>query len=76
MTLEKFDILEEKVKQLSEKFAKLRSEKDSTANSFQELEQKISDLEKRNRALEQEREQMRKRLDKVIANLESVSLNI
>lgn len=76
MTLEKFDVLEEKVRQLSEKFSLLRNEKEGIAETMQEMEEKITDLQNRNRSLEEEREQMRARLDKVISNLENVSLNM
>ena len=76
MTLEKFDVLEEKVRQLSEKFSLLRDEKETIALSMQDMEQQINDLQNKNRSLEEEREQMRARLDKVISSLENVSLNI
>ncbi len=76
MTLEKFDVLEDKVRQLSEKFSLLRSEKESIVQSMQDMEEKITDLQNKNRSLEEEREQMLVRLDKAISNLENVSLNI
>ena len=76
MALEKFDILEEKVRQLSEKFALLKDEKESFAQSMQKLEQQVADLQNKNRSLEEEREQMRDRLDKVISSLENVSVNL
>ena len=76
MTLEKFDILEEKVGQLAERFAQLRNEKDDILQSMKEKEKVLVGLEERTQSLEEERDQIRARLDKVIATLEKVSVNI
>lgn len=76
MTLEKFDVLEDKVRQLSEKFAQLKSEYEGIVQSLKDKEREIEELKERTRELEEEREQIRSRLDKVISNLENVSLNL
>jgi len=76
MALEKFDILEEKVGQLAEKFSQLKNEKDDILQSMKKKESVLVELQERTQSLEEERDQIRARLDKVIATLEKVSINI
>ncbi len=74
MALEMFDVLEEKVRQLSEKFAQLKSENQAKTQTIKDKEAEIESLRDKNRVLEEEREQIRSRLDRIIANLEDVSV--
>ena len=75
MALEKFDILEEKVSQLAENYTKLKTENESIAVNLQQRERKVSELEATVRLLEEEKEGIRLRLDKIISNLENLSFN-
>jgi len=75
MALEKFDVLEEKVSQLAEKYAQLKGEKDSYSAVLQQKDNEISGLQEKNNALEEEKEAIKVRLDKIIASLENVSFN-
>lgn len=74
MTLEKFDVLEEKVRQLSERFAQLKNENEAMMQAIKDKDTEIESLKDKSRVLEEEREQIRSRLDKIIANLEDVSV--
>lgn len=75
MALEKFDILEEKVSQLAENYTKLKTENESIAVNLQQRERQVSELEATVRLLEEEKEGIRLRLDKIISNLENLSFN-
>ena len=75
MALEKFDILEEKVGQLSEKYAQLRSEKENFTNNLQQKDKEILDLQDKVRSLEEEKEMTKSRLDKIISSLENIPFN-
>lgn len=75
MALEKFDILEEKVNQLVEKFTQLKSEKDNFTLSQQEKDKEILSLREKVSSLEEEKEAIKSRLDKIISNLENISFN-
>jgi len=71
MALEKFDILEEKVSQLAEKYAQLKGEKDSYSAILHQKDNEISSLQEKNGALEEEKEATKARLDKIISSLEN-----
>ena len=75
MALEKFDILEEKVGQLAEKYAQLRSEKENFTNNLQQKDKEILDLQDKVRSLEEEKEMTKSRLDKIISSLENTPFN-
>lgn len=75
MALEKFDILEEKVNKLVEKYTQLKNEKDKFADDLQQKDKQILDLQEKVRSLEEEKEIIKNRLDKIITNLENISFN-
>ena len=60
---------------LAEKYSQLKSEKDSFSAVLQQKDNEISGLQEKNNALEEEKEAIKARLDKIISNLESVSFN-
>ena len=76
MTLEKFDILEEKVNQLAEKYNQIKLEKDNFLSHLQKKENEILALQKKASSLEEEKEVIRSRLDRIISNLESMAGNL
>jgi chromosome segregation ATPase len=75
MGFEKFDILEEKVNLLAEKYAELKSQKDSFDQSVQRKEQELSQLKDKVRVLEEEKETIKGRLDRIISSLETISFH-
>jgi len=75
MALEKFDLLEEKVSQLAEKYAQLKREKEGFSATLKEKDKEIAGLQEKNSVLEEEKEAIKNRLDKIISNLESISFN-
>jgi len=76
MTLEKFDVLEEKINQFSERYVQLKSEKENFEAVMQQKDRQISELQEKTRSLEEEKEIIKTRLDKIISNLESVSFKL
>jgi predicted nuclease with TOPRIM domain len=75
MGFEKFDILEEKVNLLAEKYAELKSQKDNFTQSVQQKEQELSQLQDKVRVLEEEKETIKGRLDRIISSLETISFH-
>ena len=75
MALEKFDILEEKVGKLVEKYTQLKSENDSFSSTLQQKDNEISNLQHKVHSLEEEKEVIKARLEKIISSLENVSFN-
>ncbi len=76
MGLEKFDILEEKINQLAEKYNQIKLEKDNFLSHLQKKENEISALKEKVNSLEEEKEVFRTRLDKIISHLESTAGNL
>lgn len=75
MGFEKFDVLEEKVNLLAEKYAELKSQKDNFTQSVQQKEQELSQLKDKVRVLEEEKETIKGRLDRIISSLETISFH-
>lgn len=75
MGFEKFDILEEKVNLLAEKYAELKSQKDSFTQNVQQKDQELSHLREKVRSLEEEKETIKERLDRIISSLETISFH-
>jgi len=76
MALEQFDILEEKINKLAEKYNQIKFEKDNFLIHLQKKENEILALQEKINSLEEEKEVFRTRLDKIISNLESTAGNI
>jgi chromosome segregation ATPase len=76
MALEQFDILEEKINQLAEKYNQIKLEKDNFLSHLQKKENEISALQEKVNSLEEEKEVFRTRLDKIISHLESTAGNL
>jgi chromosome segregation ATPase len=76
MGLEKFDILEEKINQLAEKYNQIKLEKDNFSSQLQKKENEVLALQEKVNSLEGEKEVFRTRLDKIISNLESTAGNL
>ena len=76
MALEQFDILEEKINQLAEKYSQIKLEKDNFLGNLQKKESEILALQKKVSSLEEEKEVFRARLDKIISHLESTAGNL
>jgi chromosome segregation ATPase len=76
MALEQFDILEEKINQLAEKYNQIKLEKDNFLSHLQTKENEILALQKKVNSLEEEKEVFRTRLDKIISHLESTAGNL
>ncbi|MBN2467290.1 MAG: cell division protein ZapB [Deltaproteobacteria bacterium] len=75
MNLEKFDILEEKVGQLAERYSELKNQYDGFGSTIAEKDRELSALKEKIRILEEEKGLIKARLDKIIANLESVAFH-
>lgn len=75
MGFEKFDILEEKVNLLAEKYAELKNERDSFTHDVQQKDQELSRLREKVRSLEEEKEVIKERLDRIISSLETISFH-
>ncbi len=75
MSLEQFDILEEKINQLAEKYNQIKVEKDNFSSHLQKKENEISALQEKVKSLEAEKDIFRARLDKIISSLESAAGN-
>jgi predicted nuclease with TOPRIM domain len=76
MGLEKFDILEEKINQLAEKYNQIKLEKDNFLSHLQKKENEILALQDKVNSLEGEKEVFKTRLDKIISHLESTAGNL
>jgi chromosome segregation ATPase len=76
MALEQFDILEEKINQLAEKYNQIKLEKDNYSSHLRKKDNEISSLQEKVISLEEEKEVFRARLDKIISHLESTAGNL
>jgi len=76
MGLEKFDILEEKINQLAEKYNRIKLEKDNFLSHLQKKENEILTLQEKVNSLEEEKDVFRTRLEKIISHLESTAGNL
>ena len=75
MTLEKFDILEEKVSQLAERYTELKNQQGNVVATIEQKDKEVADLQEKIHALEEEREVAASRLDKIISTLEKLTFN-
>ena len=75
MTIEQFDILEEKVNQLAKQYNQMKVEKDNFSSILQKKDKELSTLQEKVNSLKEERDVIKARLDKIITNLESMAGN-